>query len=243
MSLPGHNSNSVGGQGLVVLRTLAPHILILRPLIQALLSAYLSPPEAPLSCCAFLFIDVLQPICWAVKSSLQEFSISASVLPYFFPSSTWGKQEEQALLLPSFLFYITAPDPWLSWGGIGFIVPLRGIYFLGSGSEYQISTGFEGRPSLAFYSQESLTRASIALEHLKATEQMVGYRSSLILTVRNWVRSPVDETCPCSTPAEFSISSHHLRSLCSLRTHNLIFNREIVLTCPVCPYYIAKNSN
>lgn len=68
-----------------------PHISILRPLIQVLLTAYLSPSEVPLGHCVLLLIDGLQPICWAAGSTLQEFCVSASVLPDFLPSSTWGK--------------------------------------------------------------------------------------------------------------------------------------------------------
>lgn len=110
-SLPGHNSNPAGGQGLVLLRTLTPHIFILRLLIQVLLSAYLSPPEVSLSLCVFLLTDVLQPICWVARSSLQQFGISASVLPYFFPSPPL--LGEQSLSLPLFFFfsYIPAADP------------------------------------------------------------------------------------------------------------------------------------
>lgn len=72
--------------------------------------------------------------------------------------------------------------------GMEFLVPLRGICFsafLALGVSTRGSTGSEGRSSLVFYSQGPLTRASIALEHLKATEQMAGYRISLPLTVRS----------------------------------------------------------
>lgn len=68
----------------------------------------------------------------------------------------------------------------------------------------------------------------------------VGHRSRPILTVKEWICSSEHETCLHPAHAEFSTSSYHLRYLCSLSTHNLTFIKDKVLTCPVCPYCIAK---